>query len=132
MSSASQMSDGYQTSRTVSYAGSIQSAQSFTWNEALEPLDYEDVMNEHATASDRDPLKLLLSFPLDDLQLHLLPRPWRTLQPITPPEPLYMTKHDIRNKTKSELMNYIFQGIIELSCTRLCSLLYFTMACCSA
>lgn len=86
MSSASQMSDGYQTSRTVSYAGSIQSTQSFTWNEALEPLDYEDVMNEHA--SDSDPLKLVLSFPLDDLQIYLLQRPWRTLQPITPPEPL--------------------------------------------
>lgn len=86
MSSASQMSDGYQTSRTVSYAGSIQSAHSVTWNEVLEPLDYEDVMNEHA--SDPDPLKLVLSFPLDDLQIYLLPRPWRTLQPITPPEPL--------------------------------------------
>ncbi|XP_046442972.1 dedicator of cytokinesis protein 7-like isoform X3 [Daphnia pulex] len=97
MSSASQMSDGYQTSRTVSYAGSIQSAQSFTWNEALEPLDYEDVMNEHATASDRDPLKLLLSFPLDDLQLHLLPRPWRTLQPITPPEPLESLNSHVRD-----------------------------------
>lgn len=87
MSSASQMSDGFQ-SRTVSYASSIHSTQSFLWNEALEPLDYEDVMNEHATTNDRDPLKLLLSFPLDDLQIYLLPRPWRTLQPITPPEPL--------------------------------------------
>ena len=93
MSSSSQMSDGYQTSRTVSYASSIQSAQSFTWNETLEPLDYEDVMNEHATASDRDPLKLLLSFPLDDLQIYLLPRPWRTLQPITPPEPMFVVSY---------------------------------------
>lgn len=87
MSSASQMSDGFQ-SRTVSYTSSILSTQSFSWNEALEPLDYEDVMNEHATANDRDPLKLLLSFPLDDLQIYLLPRPWRTLHPIIPPEPL--------------------------------------------
>lgn len=30
-------------------------------------------MNEHA--SDSDPLKLVLSFPLDDLQIYLLQRP---------------------------------------------------------
>lgn len=94
MSSASQMSDGYQTSRTVSYAGSIQSTHSVAWNEVLEPLDYEDVMNEHA--SDPDPLKLVLSFPLDDLQIYFLPRPWRTLQPITPPEPLSVTQLEIK------------------------------------
>lgn len=86
MSSASQMSDGY-PNRAVSYSVHP-AAPSFLWNETLEPLDYEDVMNEHATTNDRDPLKLQLSFPLDDLQIYLLPRPWRTLLPITPPEPL--------------------------------------------
>lgn len=86
LSSASQISDCL---RPVSYTSSISvgSVQSFGWNE-VEPLDYEDVINEQATANDRDPLKTLLSFPLDDLQIYLLPRPWRTLHPITPPEPL--------------------------------------------
>ena len=100
LSSASQMSDGHQQSSSrppSAFAGPIiQSTQHITsgWNnEALEPLDYEDVINEHAMAKDRDPLKILLSFPLDDLQLYLLPRPWRTVQPITPPEPLYLQCH---------------------------------------
>lgn len=93
MSSASQGSDGHQQPGRPPAAAynlnpSIHSTQSSTWSETFEPLDYEDVINEHATANDRDPLKLLLSFPLDDLQIYLLPRPCRTVLPVTPPEPL--------------------------------------------
>ena len=62
------------------------SAQIFTENETLYPPDYENVLFKHATASDRDPL----SFPMDDLQIGPLPRPWRTLQPTTPLEPMFV------------------------------------------
>lgn len=92
LSAASQLSENRQITenlRPPSYSSSITSTistQSFGWFDSQEPLDYEDFISEHAT--DRDPLKTLLSFPLDDLQIYLLPRPWRTLQPVTPPEPL--------------------------------------------
>ena len=97
------MSEGQ---RPISYsASSIStcSVTSFQWSEATETLDYEDVMNEHATANDRDPLKIRLSFPLDDLQIYLLPRPWRTLLPVTPPEPLSVA-YLIVIKTNTEYM----------------------------
>ena len=92
LSAASQLSENRQITenlRPPSYSSSITSTistQSFGWFDTQEPVDYEDFISEHA--ADRDPLKSLLSFPLDDLQIYLLPRPWRTLHPITPPEPL--------------------------------------------
>ena len=90
LSSASQASESGSShqSRVVSYTNSVYSTQSFFWSENLEPLDYEDVMNEQSTSNNRDPLKIHLSFPLDDLQIYLLPRPWRTVQPVVPPEPM--------------------------------------------
>ena len=85
LSSASQSSE-IQQRRPVSFASSI---SSYTWSENLDPLDYEDVLSEQASSAvDSDPMKVLLSFPLDDLQIFLLPRPWRTLQPVIPPEPV--------------------------------------------
>lgn len=81
------MSDSYFTSRS-SLTSSIQTQHSYNFSDTLEPLDYEDVLSENATANDKDPLKSLLSFPLDDLQIYLLPRQCRTLTLVVPPEPL--------------------------------------------
>lgn len=55
--------------------------------------DYEDTMNEQefvveGVGGPADPLRGRLSFPTDDLQIYLLPRPCRTQTPVVPPEPM--------------------------------------------
>ena len=52
--------------------------------DVVEPPDFEDYMIQHQYAVDRDPLRHLLEFPPDDIDVQMVPRECRTIAPIVP------------------------------------------------
>uniref|UniRef100_A0A1B0BZM0 Dedicator of cytokinesis protein 7 n=1 Tax=Glossina palpalis gambiensis TaxID=67801 RepID=A0A1B0BZM0_9MUSC len=54
--------------------------------EPVEPLDYEEFLNQHMNILNRDPLKHILDFPPADVTVKTVPRKIRTLEHITPEE----------------------------------------------
>ncbi|KAK3891189.1 hypothetical protein Pcinc_004905 [Petrolisthes cinctipes] len=54
--------------------------------DCVEPVDYEDFLDQHQLEADRDPLHRILHFPSDDIVVTLIPRHIRTLQPVVPEE----------------------------------------------
>lgn len=54
--------------------------------DCVEPVDYEDFLDQHQLEADRDPLHRILHFPPDDIVVTLIPRHIRTLQAIVPEE----------------------------------------------
>lgn len=59
-------------------------------NELAEPLDYEDFLCQYQLLIDRDPLRSMLDFPANYVELEVIKRPIRTLQPIIPEEHVYV------------------------------------------
>lgn len=53
-----------------------------------EPVDYEDFLNQHLLIIERDPLRSILDFPPDDVELRVVKRKIRTESPIIPFESL--------------------------------------------
>ncbi|XP_060799164.1 dedicator of cytokinesis protein 7-like [Neoarius graeffei] len=60
--------------------------QSVPLTEVVEPVDYEEYVSSHAPVSEPGPLKQLLEFPTDDLELILQERECTTLEPALPEE----------------------------------------------
>ena len=56
--------------------------------EVVEPLDYEEFLTQHQAAVDREPLKSILDFPPNDVELRVVKRKVRTEEPILPSEPM--------------------------------------------
>lgn len=54
--------------------------------EVLEPLDYEDFLAQHQSVLDRDPLKPILDFPPEDVEVQVVKRKTRTEEPVVPYE----------------------------------------------
>ncbi|TSZ68952.1 Dedicator of cytokinesis protein 6 [Bagarius yarrelli] len=54
--------------------------------EVVEPLDFEEYVSSHAPLAEPGPLRQLLDFPTDDLELILQERECRTLEPALPEE----------------------------------------------
>lgn len=54
--------------------------------ELVDPIDYEDFLQQHASIISRDPLRHILDFPPNDVQLKLIERKIRTVKPIVPDE----------------------------------------------
>ncbi|XP_042203401.1 dedicator of cytokinesis protein 7-like isoform X8 [Homarus americanus] len=57
-----------------------------TLQENVDPIDYEDFLDQHQLEADRDPVRKILYFPPDDIVVTLIPRQIRTLQPVIPEE----------------------------------------------
>ncbi|KAG0718405.1 Dedicator of cytokinesis protein 7 [Chionoecetes opilio] len=55
-----------------------------TLQENVEPVDYEDFVDQHQCEADRDPHSKILYFPPDDIVVSLIPRQIRTIHPIVP------------------------------------------------
>ncbi|EEC08577.1 signal recognition particle receptor, putative, partial [Ixodes scapularis] len=55
-------------------------------SDVVEPVDFEDFLEQHRDLADRDPISDLLEFPHDDLEVGVLPRKCRTVEPIVPEE----------------------------------------------
>lgn len=56
--------------------------------EVVEPLDYEDFVTQHQNIIDRDPLKSILDYPPNDVELRVIKRKIRTEEPVVPSEPM--------------------------------------------
>jgi hypothetical protein len=54
--------------------------------EVVEPLDYEEFLIQHQTVLERDPLKSILDFPPNDVELRVIKRKIRTEEPVVPSE----------------------------------------------
>ena len=54
--------------------------------EVVEPIDYEDFLDQHQLEADRDSVRNILHFPPDDIIVSTIPRHIRTIQPVVPDE----------------------------------------------
>ncbi|XP_071517868.1 dedicator of cytokinesis protein 7 isoform X2 [Panulirus ornatus] len=55
-----------------------------TLQENVDPIDYEDFLDQHQLEADRDPVRKILYFPTDDIVVTLIPRQIRTVHPVVP------------------------------------------------
>ncbi|XP_066258807.1 dedicator of cytokinesis protein 7 [Euwallacea similis] len=77
--------------RTVSSSksGLLTPSSTSSWtNDIADPLDFEEFLSAYQLVIDRDPLRSILDVPQGDVQVDLIDRPLRTLQPILPEERL--------------------------------------------
>lgn len=59
----------------------------------MDPLDYEDFIQQHQMVIDRHPLRSIIDFPPNDVQVFIEPRKLRTKKPILPKEPMSVYLH---------------------------------------
>ncbi|XP_035698985.1 dedicator of cytokinesis protein 7-like isoform X3 [Branchiostoma floridae] len=52
--------------------------------DVVEPLDFEDFVSQHQNALEKEQLREFLDFPVDDLEIGVVPREIRTLEPCVP------------------------------------------------
>lgn len=52
--------------------------------DVVEPIDYEEYVEEHQQQIDNDPLKHLLEYPKDDIDFIRIDRQYRTIIPVMP------------------------------------------------
>lgn len=52
----------------------------------MEPFDFEEFLSQYQLLIDRDPLRSILDVPQGDVEVDIIERPMRTLQPILPEE----------------------------------------------
>ncbi|KAG8222989.1 hypothetical protein J437_LFUL002712 [Ladona fulva] len=83
-------SSSYSRSLTKSDSNVSGFSSSVSLCDIVDPLDYEDFIQQHQLLVDRDPLRHVLDFPVNDVEVGVLPRKIRTLTPITPSESMYV------------------------------------------
>ncbi|CAM6031703.1 unnamed protein product, partial [Sphagnum compactum] len=66
-------------------------------NELIEPLDFEEFLQQHQTAIYRDPLRSILDFPLSDITLNLIERKLRTVNYVMPKEDIVALPHYVQH-----------------------------------
>lgn len=54
--------------------------------ELIDPIDYEEFLQQHSSKICRDPLRHILDFPPNDVQMRSIERKIRTVEPIIPKE----------------------------------------------
>lgn len=57
-------------------------------SELVDPIDYEDFLQQHANLINRDPMRHILDFPPSDVQMKTIERKIRTTEPVIPKENL--------------------------------------------
>ncbi|XP_068201997.1 dedicator of cytokinesis protein 7 isoform X2 [Palaemon carinicauda] len=67
-------------------SASVSTISSVPVQEVVEPVDYEDFLDQHQLEADRDPVRVILHFPADDIIVNCFPRHIRTLRPVVPDE----------------------------------------------
>lgn len=65
--------------------------------ENVDPIDYEEFLDEHREKIDLDPLKHLLEYPIDDVDFIRIERQYRTIIPVMP-------EKEFENKTSTEFL----------------------------
>ncbi|KAJ8930196.1 hypothetical protein NQ314_017036 [Rhamnusium bicolor] len=68
-------------------SGLVSPSSGSSWtNDVVEPLDFEEFVNVYQNSIDRDSLRPILDIPQGDVEVEVIERPIRTLQPIVPEE----------------------------------------------
>ncbi|KAJ8913567.1 hypothetical protein NQ315_017118 [Exocentrus adspersus] len=78
-------------------SGLLSPSSSSSWNiDVIEPLDFEEFVSGYQNLIDRDPLRSILDVPQGDVEVEIIERPIRTLQPIVPEEKLELLLPHVR------------------------------------
>ncbi|XP_044752960.1 dedicator of cytokinesis protein 7 [Coccinella septempunctata] len=65
----------------------ISPSSSTTWsNDLVEPFDFEEFVGQYQLLIDKDPLRNILEVPHGDVEVDVIERPIRTVQPVVPEE----------------------------------------------
>ncbi|XP_058798618.1 dedicator of cytokinesis protein 7 [Phymastichus coffea] len=96
-------------SRELSKSGSNFSAFSSTMSlcEVVEPLDYEEFLAQHQAVLDRDPLKAILDYPPNDVELRVIKRKIRTEEPVVPAESLDLVSPYVKRCIESFTSDWV-------------------------
>ncbi|KAJ8985495.1 hypothetical protein NQ317_015034 [Molorchus minor] len=79
-------------------SGLISPSSTTSWtNDVVEPLDFEEFVNVYQNLIDRDPLRSILDIPQGDVEVEVIEKPIRTLQPIIPEEKIENLPPHIRS-----------------------------------
>nr|CAD7428672.1 unnamed protein product [Timema monikensis] len=91
--------------------------------DVVDPLDYEEFIQQHQLLLDRDPLHHVLDFPENDIRVGIVPRKIRTLSPVVPEESLHVLPPHVQDCVQSYtadwvVVNYQFRHHSSSSCVR--------------
>ncbi|XP_021924154.1 dedicator of cytokinesis protein 6 isoform X3 [Zootermopsis nevadensis] len=91
--------------------------------DTVDPLDYEDFIQQHQLLLDRDPLHHVLDFPVNDIKVIIIPRRIRTQSPIVPEEALDESSAHVRDCVQLYtadwvVVNYQYRHLSSSSWTR--------------
>jgi rhodanese-related sulfurtransferase len=73
----------------------------------IDPLDYEEYLDEHREKIENDPLRHLLEYPTDDIDFVRIDRQYRTIIPTLP-------EKESENIQKMKSLKIIFFPFLEL------------------
>lgn len=88
-----------------------------TSSEVVEPVDYEDFLQQHQGMVSRDPLRDVLEFPEGDVEVGIVPRKIRTEMLVVPEDPPYVPFCPAQTAVLYNLTCVFFvQGPVERWC----------------
>uniref|UniRef100_A0A1B6EVF4 Dedicator of cytokinesis protein 7 n=1 Tax=Cuerna arida TaxID=1464854 RepID=A0A1B6EVF4_9HEMI len=76
-------------------------------SDVVDPLDYEEFMQQHQLVIDRDPLRNILDFPPNDIEVCIVPRKSRTKTLPIPKEPLGELSPHVRDCVECYTRDYV-------------------------
>jgi hypothetical protein len=79
--------------------------QSWT-NDVVDPVDFEEFLGQYQNLIDRDPLRSILDVPQGDVEVDIIERPIRTLQPLLPEEKLETLPPHVQSCVKCYTSNW--------------------------
>lgn len=74
--------------------------------ENVDPIDYEEFLDEHREKIDLDPLKHLLEYPIDDVDFIRIERQYRTIIPVMP-------EKEFENENKSSTFFFLIPFVFS-------------------
>ncbi|KAL7303214.1 hypothetical protein TKK_0004415 [Trichogramma kaykai] len=75
--------------------------------EVVEPLDYEEFIIQHQAILERDPLRSILDYPPNDVEVKVIKRKIRTEEPIVPSEPIDSVSPYVRQCIESFTSDWV-------------------------
>nr|CAD7573108.1 unnamed protein product [Timema californicum] len=118
-----QISSSYSHSLTKSGSSISGFSSLMSLCDVVDPLDYEEFIQQHQLLLDRDPLHHVLDFPENDIRVGIVPRKIRTLSPVVPEESLHVLSPHVQDCVQSYtadwvVVNYQFRHHSSSSCVR--------------
>ncbi|KAE8748545.1 hypothetical protein FOCC_FOCC004721 [Frankliniella occidentalis] len=97
----------YSRDATKTGSGASGLSSTVSLGDVVDPLDYEDFIQQHQLLIDRDPLRPMLDFPVNDIEVGVIPRKIRTEAPVLPEEPLSELSPQVRDCVESYTRDWI-------------------------